>query len=616
MAGNRGTAHAVAGASGAVFLKALPGDVLLGQAVTISADWPPDWTPVALDIFDRFGGSAAILPLLPETIWTAPAGDRYRATASFTDDGALPRSYSLDFLVHEAGLDLAPPVVALSADPVEFDYTETSVVTFHAEDNDSLASVTLTAELPAPPGGAVDIPLTDLGGGDYEGLLNLLAAGEVRLVAEAVDGSGNSSEADILVTVNAPPDAVPPVVEFTAPSEETLEITAPTEIRGSASDEHLSKWVLDFAPADCGDGNSCDWTVLAEGTDEADDELLAAFDPTTLENGGYEICLTAWDLGGNVSADCALLTVRGDLKPGAVRLSFLDLSIPLAGVPVTVGRTYDSTDGARGDFGVGWRMSLTEIKMRDDLAKNIYITLPGGRRSMFRAKLVPWGLWCYIKELKYEAPSGIHDELEMHGEARVLMSGCYPTARRLGFFEDRSIPYDEWRGRRFTLTDKYGTAYETVTERYWEIQGSYWAEIVTDPDGVLTEERRDDMRNLIHRRDDRGNLVETIGACCGSRSYEYDGEGNRVAEIDPEGNRTEFFFDYAGRMTKTVYPDLTSSESIYDAAGRLTRSIDQRGKSTIYDYDAAGRKETLTTDRGVITYTYDDSPGFSRLWAA
>src|SRR5207253_1755505 len=47
----------------------------------------------------------------------------------------------------------------------------------------------------------------------------------------------------------------------------------------------------------------------------------------------------------------------GQAKIGNFTLGFDDLSIPLAGIPITLTRTYDSRDTSAGDFGNGWRLS-------------------------------------------------------------------------------------------------------------------------------------------------------------------------------------------------------------------------------------------------------------------
>ncbi len=47
---------------------------------------------------------------------------------------------------------------------------------------------------------------------------------------------------------------------------------------------------------------------------------------------------------------------------GHFTLSFTDLSVPLAGLPIQVIRTYDSRDQRPGDFGIGWTLDIKNAR--------------------------------------------------------------------------------------------------------------------------------------------------------------------------------------------------------------------------------------------------------------
>ena len=54
-----------------------------------------------------------------------------------------------------------------------------------------------------------------------------------------------------------------------------------------------------------------------------------------------------------------LITVVGQNKPGRVTFSVTDLTVPVTGMPITIGRTYDSLLRSQsGDFGNGWNLTL------------------------------------------------------------------------------------------------------------------------------------------------------------------------------------------------------------------------------------------------------------------
>ena len=49
----------------------------------------------------------------------------------------------------------------------------------------------------------------------------------------------------------------------------------------------------------------------------------------------------------------------GDLKLGNFEIAFTDLTIPVAGIPISITRSYNSLYTAtKGDFGQGWRLAL------------------------------------------------------------------------------------------------------------------------------------------------------------------------------------------------------------------------------------------------------------------
>lgn len=65
------------------------------------------------------------------------------------------------------------------------------------------------------------------------------------------------------------------------------------------------------------------------------------------------------DLNGNASEVVRPFLVDGQAKVDPVQLSFVDAAIPVAGIPVTVVRSYDSRrKNERGDFGFGWKLDV------------------------------------------------------------------------------------------------------------------------------------------------------------------------------------------------------------------------------------------------------------------
>ena len=96
-------------------------------------------------------------------------------------------------------------------------------------------------------------------------------------------------------------------------------------------------------------------------------------------NGLYDLRLTATDLLGRPIRDTIQVTVDGAMKIGNFALAFEDLSVPMAGLPIQVIRSYDSRDSRVGDFGTGWSLaihdSLQKVFARHRLASSGCSTL-------------------------------------------------------------------------------------------------------------------------------------------------------------------------------------------------------------------------------------------------
>ena len=84
---------------------------------------------------------------------------------------------------------------------------------------------------------------------------------------------------------------------------------------------------------------SNDFIEVAHGTHAATSADIGVLDPTRLHNGLWMLVLEATDLSGNVGQSSVLVSVGGDMKPGHFAISFNDLTVPVAGLPITVTRT-------------------------------------------------------------------------------------------------------------------------------------------------------------------------------------------------------------------------------------------------------------------------------------
>src|SRR5262249_27349556 len=142
------------------------------------------------------------------------------------------------------------------------------------------------------------------------------------------------------------------------------------------------------------------FTEIARGSNTVSHGVLGQFDPSLLPNDSYVLRLYAKNTGGRETTVGQTINVAGDLKLGNFTLSFTDLSVPVAGLPITVSRPYDTLHaGTSEDFGYGWRLEFRDTDLRTsvprtgdeaDLIYNpfrdgtrVYVTLPGGKREGF-----------------------------------------------------------------------------------------------------------------------------------------------------------------------------------------------------------------------------------------
>lgn len=146
-------------------------------------------------------------------------------------------------------------------------------------------------------------------------------------------------------------------------------VTQRVRVIGSVSMENLSHWSLEYAEA-----GKEEWTEFAQGTSLVTEGELGIFDPTMMLNGQYNLRLSVYDTGTGVlhSASSSAFTVDGQMKIGNFTLSFTDLSVPVAGVPLEVVRSYDSRVKTKGDFGIGWTLDIKNMRVQESCVPGEY----------------------------------------------------------------------------------------------------------------------------------------------------------------------------------------------------------------------------------------------------
>jgi RHS repeat-associated protein len=412
-------------------------------------------------------------------------------------------------------------------------------------------------------------------------------------------------------------------VNLTSPAD-TASVTAPTDVVGSVSGADLQEWTL--AVREKGEPAA---RVFASGTATVPaGGVLGRFDPTQLRNGLYEILLTATDGEGESVTVSLDVVVEGGMKIGAFTLPFLDLEVPLLGLPIRVVRTYDSRDKREGDFGVGWSLTVSDVQLRESEA-------PGDTwQGTTSGGLFP--TYCIQPRRPHvvavAVPSG-----EVLRFAAKAMPECQPLVPQ----QVVNIRFDPLPGTFGTLEPvDQGTEALVVggfpgPVQLWDQEGT----ILVDPE-VYRLTLRDGRSFLIHQEDglqsikDRNGNVLTFREDGISHSngigvrFDRDSEGRITRITDPRNNATEYFYDANGDLervkdaedlsTRFVYtgdhylrtiigPDgepLAAAE--YEPDGRLSRRCDAEGQCDRTIHELSDRRETRTDASGRrVIYTYD-----------
>jgi len=414
--------------------------------------------------------------------------------------------------------------------------------------------------------------------------------GIVLIRAEAIDHNGNLSQAEQAVRVIDPADETPPVVAFDSPAD-LAEITAPTDIHASVQDASLASWRLLLLHQDGGH------SVLAQGDQPLSNQAIYRFDPSQLLNGIHRLALVAEDANGQQNAAQLTLVVEGELKVGQFALSFEDLNLPVAGIPITVTRTYDTRQRHQSlDFGQGWSVDYQSLRLQESgragFAWQIYesggglnvqrciqsngdrmvsITLPDGQVEKFLAKAEPECRSAFDPytdvTLVYEAQPGTFSSLEQTDYGLLR-----PVNGHLVDLGDPGAPVDP---QNYKLTSREGVVYYLDQgfgiRRIIEPSGnqiSFTDQGITHSNGL----------SVTFQRDAQGRITQVTGPDGAELHYQYDAQGNLTQVTDPSGQHTRFRYLGQHYLSEIIDPRGVSAVRYeYDDDGRLIAQIDAHG---------------------------------------
>ncbi len=450
------------------------------------------------------------------------------------------------------------------------------------------------------------------------------APGNGRIQVFAVDAAGNEGRAVNRVIMRTglenDPNNLPGEPTATLAVAEGTTVGGFFRILGTATSPDLERYTLSYRRAD-----QSTFIVLGSGTTSVNAGELGVWDTTLLENDGYVLRLEVTDLFGGSATVERTVGVSGVLKLGNFRLSFADVTVPVAGLPITVARTYDTLRADRADdFGFGWRLEYRDTDLRTSLPRSglegigvytafragvrVYLTLPGGQREGFTftpdVRVLPGfgGQNLTVATPRFTPDRGVTNKLSA-GSGNLLVSEFGDLSASGGVPWNPASP--DFSG--YSLTTKEGVVYsingggQLTTARDRNGNTLTFTEAgVTGPGGAA----------VTFERDARGRITAAIDPLGHAVRYAYSATGDLTTVTDRESNTTRFGYradrpHYLASVTDPLGRVGVRSE--YDANGRLTGTVDAGGGRVAVSYDPAKSLVTIADPSGSPTTTeYDD----------
>lgn len=265
-------------------------------------------------------------------------------------------------------------------------------------------------------------------------------------------------------------------------------------------------------------------TTIATQVAAAGGETLATLDTTQLTNGAYMIRLRGIADDGRTLSSGIQVTIGGEYKPGRVHFSVADLTVPVAGLPIAIGRTYDSLERGRvGDFGYGWNLSVGSPRLEVDGTHHVTLMQPGGKRVTFFFTPTSYGgVFGYLLAPSYTAEAGVFGTL--------TADGCPILARSGGKFLC-FLATAAYQPTSYTYTDPYGRVYRMSA------------------DGTLKSITDLNRNTLTFSRD---GITSSTGAL--NVPFLRDAQGRITQVTDPAGQHYRYEYDAAGDLVRVVFP--------------------------------------------------------------
>ncbi|MGH1429411.1 MAG: Ig-like domain-containing protein, partial [Arenicella sp.] len=445
------------------------------------------------------------------------------------------------------------------------------------------------------------------------------------VVATVSDQFGSVVESSNF-SVRDPSDSDEPEANFEGLIDGQI-VTAPIDIVASISDANLAEWMLAYKEK--GSAPS-EFVVMNSGSDNVVNEVLATFDPTLLRNGQYSLILLATDANGQEKIESVTVVVDEELKVGNFSITYEDLNVPLAGIPISVRRTYDSRDKSKDmAFGFGWSLDYQNVKVEESRTPGlgwtikqegtilsqlcvdpvgepvVTVTLPDGDVERFEVAVSPRCTIGTIDPQKNIIFNAVGDT-----QSTLVATDNFGYYSNGNLLDDiTSIGSDNYANpNNYKLTNRAGYVYD--------LDQNLGIRSITDPNGnvvtytdsgiVHSEGKRVDFI-----RDANGRIITVTDPSGKSLNYAYDAKGDLSTVTERDGAETTFTYNSSHGLLDINDPlGRNIVRNIYDDDGRLIAQEDSEGNRTDFNHDVAGRQSVVTDRNGNITQLFYDDEGF------
>jgi len=277
-------------------------------------------------------------------------------------------------------------------------------------------------------------------------------------------------------------------------------------------------------------------------------------------------------------------------RPGHLLVSASDVTVWLAGVPVRIGRRYDSTALDQvGDFGHGWSLDIAP-RLEMDGAHDVAMQLGDGRRLPFSLAFAPYSsvVRSLVKPV-YAPGAGATGTLTSDGCSLVTFDGDHALCFMGGGAEYLPATY--------AFTDPEGRVLALdAGGRLRSIQDSAGSALTLDANGIALGA----TRAVTFERDGEGRIARIVVA----------------AALDGSAPAQEYRYDYdeAGDLRLVTSPDGTRSMAYtYDGSHRLSTLADPGEGVRIAGQEGAfeqqlGAALSCGPDAGALEMSLVDGP--------